>query len=258
MIKFLETKHVAVVIGASGMGKSSIIHHIGLTFYQKEGWTVIPCHSPQEIINHYKEDEFLMFVIDNICGKYAVSGVDIENWINKRHILKMILGKGKIKILTSCRLEIFNEEKVQISLRPFISYTFDLSTKYRLSPNEKLAIAGKYLKSEDCEKLKEIIEIVTFSPLLCFLFSKYEDLSIHEFFKGPFNFFFHEWDNLKIVDPHKYCLLFIFVIFNGTINESLFEEPNDEVRNKLENVFVNLNIDRSSALYQIRNNYTFV
>ncbi|VDH90596.1 Hypothetical predicted protein [Mytilus galloprovincialis] len=257
MIKFLETKHVAVVIGASGMGKSSIIHHIGLKFYQKEGWTVIPCHSPQEIISHYKEDEFLMFVIDNICGKYAVSGVDIENWINNRHILKMMLGKGKIKILASCRLEIFNEEKVQISLRPFISYTFDLSTKYRLSSKEKLAIAGKYLKSEDCEKLKEIIEIVTFSPLLCFLFSKYEDLSLHEFLKGPFNIFCHEWDNLKVVDPHKYCLLFIFVIFNGTINESLFEEPNVDVRNKLENVFENLNIDRSSALSQIRNKLHF-
>ncbi|XP_052071822.1 uncharacterized protein LOC127710118 [Mytilus californianus] len=257
LLKYLEKEHFAIVIGASGMGKSAIIHHIALQICQKEGWTVIPCHSPQEIISHYKEYEFLIFVTDDICGKYAASEVDIENWINNRNKLKMMLGKNNIKILASCRLEIFNEEKVQRSLMPFLSCSFDLSTKYKLSLKEKLAIAGKYLKTEYCEKLEDILGSDTFSPLLCFLFSKYEQFTVHEFLNEPFNIFSSEWDELKVVDPHKYCLLFMFVIFNGTINESLFNETNEDERKKLKNVFENFNIDRCTPLSLIRKKLNF-
>ncbi|VDI04421.1 Hypothetical predicted protein [Mytilus galloprovincialis] len=257
LIKYLEKEHFAIVIGASGMGKSAIIHHIALQICLIEGWTLIPCHSPYEIISHYKEFEFLIFVIDDICGKYAVSDVDIENWINNKNKLKMMLGKNNIKIIASCRLDIYNEEKVQRSLGPFLSCSFDLSTKYKLSLKEKLAIAGKYLTSEYCEKLEDILGSDTFSPLLCFLFSKYEQFTVHEFLNEPFNIFSSEWDELKVVDPHKYCLLFMFVIFNGTINESLFNETNENERTKLQNVFENFNIDRSTPLYLIRKKLDF-
>ncbi|CAC5381062.1 unnamed protein product [Mytilus coruscus] len=257
IIKYLETEHFVIVVGASGMVKSAIIHHIALQICHEGGRSIIPCHSPQEVINHYKKNEFPIFVIDDICGKYAESEVDIDNWINNRNKLKMMLGKGKIKILTSCCLEIFNEEKVQRSLTPFISYSFDLSSKYKLSPKAKLVIAGKYLMSNDCENLQDVLGSFACSPLLCFLFSKYENITRHEFVNEPYNIFRSELDELKVVDPHKYCLLFMFVIFNGTINESLFYESNEDERKKLENVFKSLKIERSTALSSIKDKLDF-
>ncbi|XP_076073849.1 uncharacterized protein LOC143045303 isoform X2 [Mytilus galloprovincialis] len=56
IMKYLETEHFVVVIGASGMGKSAIIHHIALQICHIGGRNIIPCHSPQEVINHYKKN----------------------------------------------------------------------------------------------------------------------------------------------------------------------------------------------------------
>jgi ABC-type phosphate/phosphonate transport system ATPase subunit len=49
IIKVLQRENCVTVFGKSGMGKSTIIHHIALHYQNTFGYTITPCKSPVHI-----------------------------------------------------------------------------------------------------------------------------------------------------------------------------------------------------------------
>jgi hypothetical protein len=38
---------------------------------KKEGYTVVPTNSPEDIINFSEKDKKMLFVVDDVCGNYS-------------------------------------------------------------------------------------------------------------------------------------------------------------------------------------------
>ena len=218
--------------------------------------SVIPCHTPLEIKTHFKKEEYQIFVIDDLCGKYSVSDIDIENWLNNKLTLNSILGDGKTKLLTTCRLDIYRDQKSQNCFDAFSFHEFNLSLQYPFSPRQKLDIARKYLQVKDIEILESILENVVFSPLICYLLSKNPHFTVKQFVNHPFEMFCHEWDVFKTKDPTKYCVLLLCVIFYGRVDESIFE-VSDRKKDliNLNDLFEICRLDREVSKLKIKDKF---
>ena len=78
-----DTKNVIVVIGSSGMGKSSIIHNVALNCRSLDGYDVIPfVNGPCDIIQYYDQNQKQVFVIDDICSKGILNKQAVKDWFD--------------------------------------------------------------------------------------------------------------------------------------------------------------------------------
>ncbi|CAC5399634.1 unnamed protein product [Mytilus coruscus] len=233
--QILESEQSVLIVGEPGIGKSMLMHHIALDLHTKIDYSIIPCSRIEDIVNHYDEDISQMFVLDDICGSFTTRFVDIEYLLNIEESLKRMLKKGKTKIAATCRLDVYSDEKFQSSCTVFTSKVFNLSVEY--SRADKLEICTKYLTETEIQLLKDQNETLT--PLMGYLYSKNENFILTDFLNCPYETYQHEWEELKSIDPFKYCALFLFVIYNGIIDESLFDIYNENTDQKnyvLENI----------------------
>ncbi|CAC5387258.1 unnamed protein product [Mytilus coruscus] len=226
--KILESEHSVLVIGEPGIGKSMLMHHIALKLHSTTNYNIIPCAAIKDIIHHYKEDIKQMFVLDDICGRFTASFAEIEYLQKKGETLKRMLEKGKIKIAATCRLDIYSDENFHASCTVFTSNIFNLSEEY--SKENKLTICAKYLTETNVQLLKDENEV--FTPFMCYLYSKNENFNLTDFLHCPYETYQNEWNNLKSIDPYKYCALFVCVLHNGIITESLFDIYSENISSK--------------------------
>ncbi|CAC5421080.1 unnamed protein product [Mytilus coruscus] len=217
--KILESEHSVLIVGEPGIGKSMLLHYVALQLQRKRDYNIIPCTGVQDILQHHKEDNRQMFVVDDICGRFTVSLSDIENWMKNEDTLKTILEKGKTKVAATCRLDIYNDKTFQKSCTVFKSNILNLSEEY--SKEDKLKVCRKYLSEYYIQLLK--FQNVEFTPLTCYLYSKNENFNLTDFLECPFKTYQTEWDMLMEVDRYKCCSLFLFVICNGIMKDSLFD-----------------------------------
>ncbi|CAG2193037.1 unnamed protein product [Mytilus edulis] len=169
----------------------------------------------------------------------------IEEFVN------FILRKGQTKILATCRTEIIKHQNVEKTLTSCLKL-FDLTMNYSFA--DKMKLARKYLNANE-EMLTDIVEKVEFSPIMCFLYFKHDGFDVNEFLNSPYKTFSDEWDTLKMFDKEKFCVLLLCVIYNGTINESMFDVLNDydkEEKSKLTVVFECCNLNRDTPLSAIK------
>ncbi|CAG2251620.1 unnamed protein product [Mytilus edulis] len=65
----------------------------------------------------------------------------------------------------------------------------------------------------------------------------------------------NEWDKLQSIDPHKYCALFLCVIYNGSFKESLFDIHNvhyNKNQEVLNNIFDICGINQGTSLRKMK------
>ncbi|CAG2204339.1 unnamed protein product [Mytilus edulis] len=168
-----------------------------------------------------------------------------------RNLSTLFYVKGQTKVLATCRTEIVKHEKLEKTLKSFLKL-FDLTRSY--SFEDKMKLARKYLNADE-EMLTDIVKKVEFSPLMCFLYSKHDGFDVNEFLNSPFKTFSDEWDTLKTFDKEKFCVLLLCVIYNGTINESMFDVLNDfdkEEKRKLKVIFECCNLGRDTPRSAIK------
>ncbi|CAC5372355.1 unnamed protein product [Mytilus coruscus] len=108
--QILESEYSVLIVGKPGIGKNILMHHVTLKILSDTIYSIIQCSGIQDIVHHYKEDECQVFVLDDICGRFAPSMLETEYLIKNEDNLKWILEKGKTKIAATCRLDIFREE----------------------------------------------------------------------------------------------------------------------------------------------------
>ncbi|CAG2198852.1 unnamed protein product [Mytilus edulis] len=227
ILRILENKHCVLLTGVSGIGKTLTAQNIALQLEHEHQYSIVPCISLQDIPKRYKENVRQVFVVDDICGKYTANINIIENWRNITNRVTSILDKGITRILATCRTDVFKEKIVQQAFDLFHKTAYNLSDKY--SVKDKLVIASKHLEHYD-KMLPDITDIINknkFSPLMCFLCTRHKNFGINEFLNSPYDTFCKEWDSLKSFDTEKYCVLLLCVIYNGTINDGIFDISND-------------------------------
>ncbi|CAG2215385.1 unnamed protein product [Mytilus edulis] len=110
ILQCLESEHTVLIVGEPGIGKSMLMHHVALKIHSTTSYCIVPCSGIQDIFSHYNMDKRQMFVIDDICGRFTSSLLDIECLIKNEDKLKRMLIKGKTKIAATCRLDIYFEE----------------------------------------------------------------------------------------------------------------------------------------------------
>ncbi|VDI03521.1 Hypothetical predicted protein [Mytilus galloprovincialis] len=233
----LETHNCLLLTGVSGMGKTLTAQHIAFKLFDEKAYSIEPCFNVKYIKSRYKQNVRQVFFVDDICGKYTANINDIENWLKMVEFVKSILVKGKTKILATCRTEVFNEESFKDAFDIFKNDIYELPVQYSLQ--DKIKIASKYLK-KDVQILTDILKNIEFSPVMCFLYSQHDKFEINGFLNSPYEIFRTEWNQLKYSDKEKFCVLLLCVIYNGTINEAMFDVSNDlntVEKKKLKDIF---------------------
>lgn len=237
VLGILESQHCLLLTGVSGMGKTLTAQNIALKLSDEKEYSIELCISVKDIKRRYKQNVPQIFFVDDICGKYAANINDIENWLKMVEFIKCILVKGKTKILATCRTEVFNEESFQEAFNLFKNVFYELTVTYLLQ--DKIKIASKYLQKDE-KILLDILGNVEFSPIMCFLYSQHDTFEINEFLNSPYQTFHMEWNQLKSFDKEKFCVLLLCVIYNGIINEAIFDVSKDldiKEKKKLKHIF---------------------
>ena len=248
ILQTLHDKNCVTVIGAPSVGKSSAMWNAVLHLRDTKGYNIVPCHSASDIVVNYRKNKNQVFVIEDVCGRYTALHNDIEEWGKHEKTLAAILELGCTKIIASCRLQVFRESQFQ-RLSIFTRYSCDLSSQtYSLSMNFKFKIAIQYFPS-GLVNLENHLAEHSFPAFLNAINNNYK----MEIF-NPYNFFKAELDELKRQhDKTKFCALFLCVVFNGSISESMFTDIEKHVDNvRLNDIFEECEIERGCPKQRIR------
>ncbi|XP_071145245.1 ankyrin repeat domain-containing protein 50-like [Mytilus edulis] len=254
ILQCLESEHTVLIVGEPGIGKSMLMHHVALKIHSTTSYCIVPCSGIQDIFHHFNMDKEQMFVLDDICGRFTPSLSDIECLIKNEHKLKQILERGKTKIAATCRLDIYFEETVCKSCTVFQPNIFNLSQEY--SKEDKLKICMMYLSKTSCAMLKN--QDVEFTPLMCYLYSKNTEFNLTDFLHCPYGTYQKEWEKFKVMNPHKYCSLFLCVIHNGIIKESLFDifnESSNKTKYFLKNIYEICGVNRGTSRIKMKSTF---
>ncbi|VDI76645.1 Hypothetical predicted protein, partial [Mytilus galloprovincialis] len=207
----------------SGVGKSFIARHTALVL-KKEVYKIIPVRKPDDIEDYYQPGKKTVFIIDDICGNFTANQQQIENWEQLLPVINRIIADECCKIIVSCRLQVYKDEKFNILL-PFKSCECNLiSDKLGLTYVEKTNIANTYIGTSMTD-IHDLSQKCDFFPLLCSLYHEKKDVDVKDFFKNPFAVYKNELDKLnEHGDEGKYriCSLALCVLFNNHLEEKWF------------------------------------
>ncbi|XP_052085332.1 uncharacterized protein LOC127722974 isoform X11 [Mytilus californianus] len=223
ILECLQDNSCLTITAPSGVGKSFIVRHTALLLL-KEGYNIIPVYSPTDIRDHYQPGKQTVFVVDDICGNFTANQQQIENWEQLLPVIKTIIADKFCKIIVSCRLQVYKDEKFNI-LTPFKSCECNLiSDKLCLTSFEKTNIANTYIGTSMTD-IDDLSQNCHFFPLLCSLYHEKKDVDVKEFFKNPFAVYKNELDKLnEHGDEGKYriCSLALCVLLNNHLEEKWF------------------------------------
>lgn len=244
ILTLIQKNSCVTVTGTSGKGKSASIHYVAIYLRDYLGYQIVPCHSPSDIRNFYRQNMKQVFVIDDICGKYTLIQTKVNAWKDFETSLRLIFrnSNGHTKILSSCRSQIFEEAQFKrLKLFTNSETLCDLSSEsYALTDEDLIAIASKYIPENIAENIRNELSNYEFLPLMFTLYqSCYEknpDLTLKEFLENPFNQYTEEMNELQDAeDKTKYCALFFLIVYNGYLCKKNFtgeESINSSSRRK--------------------------
>ncbi|VDI60771.1 Hypothetical predicted protein [Mytilus galloprovincialis] len=213
------------VTGSSGSGKSAIVRHVSLLLYEENGFDIIIVSFPMELKNYYKPGRKTLFVLEDVCGKFTANKRQIDDWVAMTDVLKQVMADDHCKILLTCRLQVYKDEKFS-ELAAFKTCECNItSAELCLTINERKMLVNTYLNKQNIEV--DIISRETdMFPLLCELYSKEnEDVDIGKYFNTPYHFYKKELEALRINGKYKLCALCLCILFNNQLKESYFISP---------------------------------
>lgn len=282
VMKLIMNQDIVVVVGSSGTGKSSIIHHVALEL-RKDGYEIIPFVTyPEDILKYSDSSKNQVFVLDDICGKRYMNERSMQSWLDhseriakscqqikpfkymKRKIElvhqsltdkkelrnEMTIDEKEVntKILVSCRLEVFKDPRFQ-SLELFTRHVCNLqSEKHKLLPGERRLLLKRYLPNVNTKSLEPILNQYEWFPLLCKVAQeKQNEEKIVQFFSNPVEILEQDIKRILRDKSYKCFVLVICSLFNDGFDEKLIDsdyiETDPFLRQKTKYVTENIGIN---------------
>lgn len=233
VIQNILSESYVTIIGSSGSGKSFLLRHVALKMMEK-GYIIIPCSHPENIRQRYKQGSKTLFVFDDVYGRYTIDEQMINDWEQRLGRITSMLKDKCFKIMCTCRLDIFKDEKCN-SLSILNRFCLDLSShEFRLNAIEKFDLAQVYFK-ENYDKDNELSERYNFYHFVRGFYDKENPqkyVSIGSFCRNPFDVFKDELDMMYTNGDNgkmKYCSLTLCVLLNNTITEQDLSKNNKEI-----------------------------
>ncbi|VDI25530.1 ankyrin repeat domain-containing protein 17 [Mytilus galloprovincialis] len=213
-----------IITGSPGCGKSAVAHHIALEL-EKEKYEIIPCDAPSEIFKHFTKNKFQVFVIDDVCGKFALNQQKAETWEQNDCKLSMLIEscnqnddndendrKSVHKFIITCRENIYvNEAFPKLTCFSLVQCSF--STEYKITPKESRTIALSYLPEKTVNDIENIC-LYDFFPLLCSLYCTNLNQD-HRFFIDPVEIIGNEIKEMKKRSTSSFLCISLLVLKNN-------------------------------------------
>ncbi|VDI47760.1 blast:Ankyrin-1 [Mytilus galloprovincialis] len=213
-----------IITGSPGCGKSAVAHHIALEL-EKEKYEIIPCDDPSEIFKHFTKNKFQVFVIDDVCGKFALHQHKAETWEQNDCKLSMLIescnqnddndendSKSVHKFIITCRENIYvNEAFPKLTCFSLVQCSF--STEYKITPEERRTIALSYLPEKTVNDIENIC-LYDFFPLLCSLYCTNLNQD-HRFFIDPVEIIGNEIIEMKKRSTSSFLCISLLVLKNN-------------------------------------------
>ncbi|XP_063407048.1 ankyrin-1-like [Mytilus trossulus] len=212
-----------IITGSPGCGKSVAAHHIALEL-EKKKYEIIPCDDPTEIFKHFTKDKFQVFVIDDVCGKFALNQQKAETWEQNDRNLSMLINacdqsddddndsKSVHKFIITCRENIYVHHAFpKLTFLSLVQCSFN--TKYRITPEEMRNIALSYVPENTVNDIENIC-LYDFFPLLCSLYCTNLNQD-HRFFTHPVEIIGNEIIKMKKRSTSSFLCISLLVLRNN-------------------------------------------
>ncbi|CAG2227855.1 unnamed protein product [Mytilus edulis] len=213
-----------IITGSPGCGKSAVTHHVALEL-EKEKYEIISCDEPSEIFKNLRKDKFQVFVIDDVCGKFALNQQKAESWEQNDCKLSMLIescnqnddndendSKSVHKFIITCRENIYVHETFP-KLTCFSLVQCSFSTEYKITPEERRTIALSYVPENTVNDIENIC-LYDFFPLLCSLYCTNLNQD-HRFFTHPVEIIGNEIIKMKKRSTSSFLCISLLVLRNN-------------------------------------------
>ncbi|CAG2216442.1 unnamed protein product [Mytilus edulis] len=167
ILQSLKNSRGVIITGSPGCGKSAAAHHVAFEL-ENEGYEILPCDDPSEIVKHLSTEKFQVFVIDDVCGKFSLNQQKADSWEQNDGKLNMLIessnqndddedncSKPEAKFIITCRENIF-VHKAFPKLTCFSLVQCSFSSDYKISQEEMRNIALSYLPENTVNDIKNI------------------------------------------------------------------------------------------------------
>ncbi|CAG2216437.1 unnamed protein product [Mytilus edulis] len=182
ILQSLKHNRGVIITGSPGCGKSAAAHHVAFEL-EKEGYEILSCDDPSEIVKHLTREKFQVFVIDDGCGKFSLNQQKADSWEQNDCKLNMLIdssnqndddednsSKPEAKFIITCRENIYVHKSFP-KLTCFSPVQCSFSSDYKISPEEMRNIALSYLPENTVNGIENIC-LYDFFPLICSLYCK--------------------------------------------------------------------------------------
>ncbi|VDI39011.1 Hypothetical predicted protein [Mytilus galloprovincialis] len=254
LTELVELHNVALAVGPSGCGKSTAIHYIALQLAQTKEYNIIIVDNLEEIKYFYDPARENIVVMENIFGDATFDENKAIKWLEMTKDIKTMLDSNWFKILASCKTHFFQHRIVKtIEFLSEASCDF-LASDYCLTNKERLNIANFFLTKDEIRLLysSNIFLEFNFFPLLCQHYSRWKSGSVVEFFADPTEAVCADLTRLELFDQTALATLFLFVVCNNNIAESLFTMK-IKIKPILENIADHFDLKSNFSIQVVKN-----
>ncbi|XP_071148490.1 uncharacterized protein [Mytilus edulis] len=250
-LELILKENVVTMTGNPGTGKSFTARHVALQM-KKRGYFIIPVNKPEDIQNYYKLGRKTIFVIDDICGRFCLDQHILIAWKQMISVIKTFVTDKCCKIISSCRLQVFNDDKFS-HLTIFKLCECNLSSEnLLLTSKERSNIATRY-GIDNYEK--ELSTKYDFFPWLCSSYHLNKSTSFNNFLNNPFEVFKVEINTFMSEGKEgklKYCGLVLVVLFDNNLSEERLVAKDKHIMRVIEEVLTECGLNRGTSEHRLK------
>ncbi|XP_071125223.1 uncharacterized protein [Mytilus edulis] len=213
-----------LITGPFGSGKTITAHYI-ISKLENKGYETILVSNPEQIERHFHSNKKLLFLMDDILGKYSSNASDIIDKLKKCGSTINSIFKRRnntAKMLITSRTYIFQLYEQYFNIfRKHVSFIHKnlISENLQLDLKERKKIYKSYFESDPTELIADnILSLYRFYPLMC---SSYKGEHMLEYFKHPNEIVSAEISAMQRRSDISYLALAILVVFNNRVENTM-------------------------------------
>lgn len=140
ILKACEQHQLVVIRGPFGSGKSITAYHAAFKLESNNGYSIFPANDPENIKQCTHEDGRVIFIFDDIFGKYIFNEITYDRWIKSIDEINILLNHKKdLKLIITCRSQLYMPTEIyNLEVHSRLVYHINLTSSDIEKFNENL------------------------------------------------------------------------------------------------------------------------